>query len=155
MPKFDTSKIPGYDSMTVEEKINALENATIPADQTDEVIKLKRNITLALSELHANRRTVEEQDGYWNEDAATHPNKAQERSELQKEIQIGRAADGFVSAGMDYHSALQLATAIENGDYESSSRLLSAFDEAQRLKNADAIKEAEEQAKLRRIFGLR
>lgn len=156
MPRIDTKSIEGYDSMTPEEKLSVLETMEIPADQTEEIIKLKRGLSLAHMEI-AHAKEVAERDGKEYDSLMDKQNPAIQAhvNSLSETIQIGREALDLEACGYSYAEALMLAEATHAGDFDKAAMLMQAHENAERKRNADKIKEAEETAALRRAFGLR
>ena len=151
--KFDGSKlIPGYDSMSTDEKIAALENLEIPADQTDEVVKLKRNLSMAYTELESHKHDAERRGEVWQE-MTYHPAKAEDEASIKKDLEIGRTAQQLTEAGFSYADALRSAQAINAGDYATAAEIQRRYHE--QAAQTPAAQERREDAELRRIFGLR
>ena len=84
MPKIDTSKIEGYESMTAEQKLAALE-AFEYNDNAEELEKQKAAVTKANKEAAEHKRKLQEKQ-------SDEEKKAQEEAEERERIQkIGRA----------------------------------------------------------------
>lgn len=156
MPRIDTKSIEGYDSMTPEEKLSALESIEIPADQTEEIIKLKRGLSLAHMEI-AHAKEAAERDGKEYDSLMDKQSPAIQAhvNSLSETIQIGREALDLEACGFSYSEALMLAEATHAGDFDKAAKIMEAHENNERTTHAAEIKEAEKTARLRKAFGLR
>lgn len=156
MPKINTRDIPGYADMTPEEKLSALEGMEIPADQTEEINKLKRGLALAHMEIgHAKEAAERDGKEYDSLMDMQTPEIQVHVNSLSETVQIGREALELEQAGYPYSIALKLAEAVHKGDFEAAAKYMEVHENNERTTNAAEIAEQEEQAKLRRIFGLK
>lgn len=156
MPKINTRDIPGYADMTPEEKLSALEGMEIPADQTEEINKLKRGLALAHMEIgHA--KEAAERDGKEYDSLMDQQTPAIQAhvNGLKDDIAIGKEALDLEAAGYDYATALMLAEAVHKGNFDKAAAIMQAHENNERITHANEIKEAEETAALRKAFGLR
>lgn len=156
MPKINTRKIPGYDDMTTEEKLSALENTEIPAYSNDEVIDLRRKLSLAYAEIETNKKAKEDAGETWMPTIQHYPPEIQSRLDNMNEIvEVGKEALELENCGFDYASALLLAEATHAGDFDKAARIMQAHENNERTAHAAKIKETKETAALRKAFGLR
>lgn len=156
MPKINTRDIPGYADMTPEEKLSTLESIEIPADQTEEIINLKRGLSQAHAEIAANKEAKEDAGEIWKDSVQRYTPEIQAKVDsLSDTIAIGREALELESCGYDYATALKLSEAVHKGDFETAAKYMQMYENNERTMHAAEIKEAEETAKLRRAFGLR
>lgn len=152
MPKINTKQIDGYDSMTDAEKLAALENLEIPADLSEENLNLKRALSIANAEIEQNR----EKDDWTPTTQMYVPEIQSEVDALNKPfVAIGKEALDLEAAGFDYATALKLAEAVHNGDFETAAKFQQMHENNERAAHAAEIAEAEETAALRKLFGLR
>lgn len=115
----DTSKIVGYDEMSAEEKVKALENFEIPIDDT-ETIKLKNALNKASAEASEWKKQFREKQTEQERAEA----EAKEREEaIQKELAslrnekaISNYKASYLSLGYDEDLALATAKAMVEGD---------------------------------------
>lgn len=137
MAKIDTSKIEGYDAMSAEEKLAALEaydfgdvvaKATLDR-ATSEAAEWRRKYNSTLSEAEQARIAAEE------EHQATQARLA----ELERKEQISMRRDSFMASGYAPELALRAATSFVDGDMDAV--LLSLTEHAQSVakKAADAV----------------
>ena len=156
MPKINTRKIPGYDDMTTEEKLSALESIEIPADQTEEIINLKRGLSQAHAEIAANKEAKEDAGEIWKDSVQRYTPEIQAKVDsLSDTIAIGREALDLEACGFPYAEALMFAEATHAGDFDKAAMIMQAHENNERTIHADEIRRSEETAKLRRAFGLR
>lgn len=124
MAKIDTTKIVGYDTMSAEEKIAALEgyDVSVPAPaETGEVTKLKNMLSKANGEAADWKRK-------WNEKLTETERAEAERAEADKamreeleSLKRDKAVSGYVAkyleVGYDSESANRAAKAMVDNDY--------------------------------------
>lgn len=124
MAKIDTTKIAGYDSMSADEKIAALEGYDVSAPapaETSEVTKLKNMLSKANSEAADWKRK-------WNEKLTETERAEAERAEADKalrdeleNLKRDKAVSGYVAkyleVGYDSESANRAAKAMVENDY--------------------------------------
>lgn len=120
MAQIDTSKIEGYEKMSAEDKVKALEayviadpdySGYVKKDTFDktasELAKVKKDLQARMSE---EERAKAEHDA----ELAEYKTKYEE---LQKEKNIAKNRAEFISAGYDEALAQETAEALEKGDY--------------------------------------
>ena len=120
MAKIDTTKIEGYDTMTPEEKVAALENYAIAdPDYTGYVKKETFDKTaseLAQTKKDLKARMTEEEIAKAEHEAELNKYKEQALS-LQREKNISENKAKFISLGYDDSLAGETAEALEKGDF--------------------------------------
>lgn len=173
----DTSLIDGYDAMTPEEKLAALEAYEIPQPQEDpSVSKLKAAVSRANGEAAEYKRQLREKQTEQERMAAEQEEQARLMKEqlaaLQREKTISTYKASYLSLGYDEALASASAQAITDGDMDTFFANQKVFLETQKQRlEAEALNrqpkpsagttltphEIEEQeiAKLRKQFGLR
>lgn len=120
MAQIDTSKIEGYDTMTAEEKVKALESFNNPDPDYSGYVK-KDLFDKTASELAQTKKDLKAR---MSEDEI----KAKERAEelekykteaesLRREKNIANNKAQFITAGFDEALAQETAEALEKGDY--------------------------------------
>lgn len=126
----DTSKIDGYENMTAEEKVIALESLEMPKVDDDEVVKLRNALNKASSETaewkrqykqkltDEERRQAEEQE---KEVARLeNENAMKERiAQLESEKAISKNKAEFLALGYDDELATASAEAMVKGDTQT------------------------------------
>ena len=120
MARIDTSKISGYDKMTPEDKIKALEALTIP-DEVDmtkfvrkEVFDKKASEASDLDKRLKEKMTEDEKKQ--QEDAEARTRMEQELAELRRESSLAKAKTQFLALGYDADLADDTALAFVDGD---------------------------------------
>lgn len=115
MAKIDISKIEGYDTMTVEEKLAALEALEIP-----DVDKMKSALDKATSEAAGYKKQLRE---HMTEDEAAKAKAAEDMASVMAELEALRTKDAineyttqFMGIGYDESLARSTATALQKGD---------------------------------------
>ena len=145
--KIDTKLIDGFDSMSAEEKLNAILNMEIedPKPDTSIIDKLKASLTKATAEAAENKRKL-------NEKLTESEKEAAERSERDKEIaeelaalRLEKDAARFTALGFKAESAESMAKSIINLDKSAKDAYFEAFaaeiGEMKKTIKADLIKE--------------
>lgn len=132
--KIDTTKIDGYDSMSAEQKLAALEQYEIePVVQTDssEVTKLKTMLSKANSEAADWKRQLREKQTETEREAAE---RAEQEKSIREELDAlkrDKAISGYVaqylSVGYDAESASRAAKAMVENDYATIFAELKTF----------------------------
>lgn len=120
MANIDTSKIEGYDTMTAEEKVAALESYSfadpdfsgyVKKDTFDrtasELAQAKKDLKARMSEEEIAKAEHEAELKHYKEMAET----------LQREKNIADNTAKFVSLGYDANLATETATALQDGDF--------------------------------------
>lgn len=117
MAKINTSAIEGYENMTAEEKLAALEAMDIP-----DVDKMKSALDKATSEAAGYKKQLRER---MTEDEAKEAERAAREAAIQKELEQLRAEKlidqhtaKFLGLGYDEKLARETATALAGGDTE-------------------------------------
>ena len=117
MAKINTGAIEGYESMSAEEKLAALEALDIP-----DVDKIKSALDKATSEAAGYKKQLRER---MTEEEARAAKDAEDRAAIQKELEQLRAEKvidqntaKFLGLGYDEKLARETATALANGDTE-------------------------------------
>jgi hypothetical protein len=117
MAKINTSAIEGYENMTAEEKLAALEALDIP-----DADKLKSALDKATSEAAGYKKQLRER---MTEEEARAAKDAEDRAAIQKELEQLRAEKlvdqhtaKFLGLGYDEKLARETATALAAGDTE-------------------------------------
>lgn len=128
MAKIDIATIEGYEEMSPEEKVAALEALELPEPETDEdqekkYKKLKESFDKVSSELAAKKK--EERERMTAEERAEEERKAQmeamqsELTELRRERAIDKATAKYLEVGFDAELAKRTAIAYVEGDHEA------------------------------------
>ena len=123
----DTSKIEGYENMTPEEKVVALEPLEMPKSNEEELVKLRNALNKASSETAEWKRQYKQKltdderkqaDDLEKENARLeNERKMEERiKELEKEKSISTYKAEFLALGYDDELASSSAIAYANGD---------------------------------------
>ena len=120
MAGIDTSKIEGYDTMTAEEKVKALEGYSFADPDYSGYVK-KETFDKTASELAQTKkdlkaRMTEEELAKAEHEAELNKYKEQAMS-LQREKNISENKAKFLSLGYDDTLAGETAEALENGDF--------------------------------------
>lgn len=115
MAKIDISKIEGYESMTVEEKLAALEAMELP-----DVDKMKSALDKATSEAAGYKKQLRDR---MSEDEAAKAKDAEERAAIMAELETLKAEKAiseytaqFMGIGYDEALAKATAQAVQKGD---------------------------------------
>ena len=128
MARIDIAQIEGYEEMSPEEKVAALEAIELPEPETDEdqekkYKKLKESFDKVSSELAAKKK--EERERMTAEERAEEERKAQleamqtELTELRRERAIDKATAKYLEVGFDAELAKRTAIAYVEGDHEA------------------------------------
>lgn len=123
----DTSKIEGYENMTPEEKVVALESLEMPKSNEEEVVKLRNALNKASSETAEWKRQYKQKltdderkqaDDLEKENARLENEKRMEEriKQLETEKTISTTKASFLALGYDDELASSSAEAIVNGD---------------------------------------
>ena len=120
MANIDTSKIEGYDTMTAEEKVAALEKFSFADPDYSGYVKKdvfdKTASELAQTKKDLKARMTEEEVAKAEHEAELNKYKEQALS-LQREKNISENKAKFLSLGYDDTLAGETAEALENGDF--------------------------------------
>ena len=119
MAKIDFSKIEGYESMTVEEKLAALEAMELPDSAEGEVARLKAAVDKATSEAAGYKKQLRER---MSEEEAAKAKAAEDMASVMAELENLRAEKAvseytaqFMGIGYDEALAKATAQAIQKG----------------------------------------
>lgn len=119
MAKIDTSKIPGYDEMTAEEKLAALEAMELEEPDYSGYVK-KSVFDKTSSELAESKKQLRER---MTEDEAAKAKAAEDMEKIMAEVEslradkaIGEYTTQFMGIGYDEALAKSTATALQKGD---------------------------------------
>lgn len=137
MPKIDTSAIEGYDSMTTEEKLAALESFEY-ADNSDELSKYKSVVSKANSEAAEYKRQLKdanskiqqaEQKGKEGQTEAEKQIEAMRKQldEMKRDKSVSDYTSRLVSNGFESDAASKAAVALVDHDADSFFESLSKF----------------------------
>lgn len=122
MAKIDVQKIEGFESMTPEEKIAALQGFDFPDPDYSGYVK-KELYDKAASDVAAwkkkNHDLLSEDERKKQEEAEKWANMEQELAGLKKEKTVSEYKAKLVSQGYDEELATATATAMESGDMET------------------------------------
>lgn len=120
MAGIDTSKIEGYESMSAEDKVKALEAYTIADPDYSGYVKKdvfdKTASELAQTKKDLKARMTEEEIAKAEHEAELNKYKEQAMA-LQREKNISENKAKFLSLGYDDNLASETAEALENGDF--------------------------------------
>lgn len=137
MAKIDTSTIEGYDNMTAEQKLAALEGFEYD-DGSDEIQRLKSANTKASKEAAEWKRKhnelLSEEEKKKQDDAEEHQKLVDRVAELEKEKAIAGHKANFIAMGYDEKLAEETAQAMADGDtdkvFANQKKFLAAHDKA-------------------------
>lgn len=121
MAKIDVTQIEGYENMTAEEKLKALEEFDVPDPDYSGFVK-KEQFDKTASELAAAKKQLKEK---MTEGEAARQREQEEREELQenynkllRESTISKNKAKFIALGYEEALADETATAMADGDSE-------------------------------------
>lgn len=137
MAKIDTSKISGYDAMTVEEKLAALEAMEIEEQDYSGYVK-KDVFDKTSSELASYKKQLRDR---MSEDEAAKAKAAEDMEKIMAEVEllrtekaIGEYTTQFMGIGYDEELAKSTATALQKGDmatmFKNHSKFVAERDKA-------------------------
>lgn len=134
--KVDTSKINGYEDMTPEEKLTALEAYEFEAPNTGEVERLKAALSKSNSE---NAEWKKKYNSKLSDEEAKAAKEAEEREAMEKELAslrkekaIGTYKSAYLELGYDAEMAAENAAALHSGDFAKVFANQKRFIEAQK-----------------------
>ena len=111
------------EGMTAEEIVAALENVSLPQDNTDEITRLRNAVTKATAEAAENKRKLKdkmsEEEKRATEEAERFTKMENENKELRKKIAISEYTAKFISSGLDAETAGKSAEAAYSGDIDT------------------------------------
>lgn len=123
MSKIDVTKISGYETMTAEEKLAALEAYEFEAPASppnDDAAKLKESLSRANSEAaewkRKYRATLDEQKRIEEETAERNKQRDEELETLRRERTVSQLESQYLAAGYSKELATASAIAQEKGD---------------------------------------
>lgn len=145
MAKIDVTQIEGYETMTAEEKLKALEEFDVPDPDYSGFVK-KEQFDKTASELATAKKQLREK---MTEDEAAKQKEKEEREELEskynkllRESEISKHKAKLIALGYDEALADETATAMADGDSEkvfiNQQKHLTAFEKKVR---AEALKD--------------
>jgi hypothetical protein len=145
MAKIDVTQIEGYETMTAEEKLKALEEFDVPDPDYSGFVK-KEQFDKTASELATAKKQLREK---MTEDEAAKQKEKEEREELEskynkllRESEISKHKAKLLALGYDEALADETATAMADGDSEkvfiNQQKHLTAFEKKVR---AEALKD--------------
>ena len=145
MAKIDVTQIEGYETMTAEEKLKALEEFDVPDPDYSGFVK-KEQFDKTASELAAAKKQLREK---MTEDEVVKQKEKEEREELEskynkllRESEISKHKAKLLALGYDESLADETATAMADGDSEkvfiNQQKHLTAFEKKVR---AEALKD--------------
>lgn len=121
--KIDVTKIDGYENMTAEEKLKALEelDLEVPKDNSDEMLKLKEALNKASSDVANYKKQLKEKMTEQERIEAERKEELEKKdkllNDLLKEKQVTDFTNNFLSVGYSEDVAKSSAEAIVNGDF--------------------------------------
>lgn len=119
MARIDTTKIEGYDKMTPEQKLSALEGYDYE-DNTDELERTKTALSKANSEAAENKRKLKEkmteEEQKAQADAEDKQKLQKERDDLLERVSVSENTAQLISLGYDPALAAETAKAMFDGD---------------------------------------
>lgn len=129
--KVDTSKIQGYQDMTPEEKLAALEGFEFEEHRDEEYKKLRDALTKANSEAAEYKKQLRAK---LTDDEAKAAKEAEERESMQKELEalkrdkaVGSFKSAYLELGYDAEMASANAEALHSGDFATVFKNQKAF----------------------------
>lgn len=142
MPKIDVSTIEGYDSMTPEEKVAALEGIDLPAPDLKDYVK-KSAMDKAASDAASWKKKYQDllsdDDRKKSEEAEELSNLRNQVAELTKRETIAKYTANFISQGYDKELAAETAIAMAEGDtakvFENNQKFLEKYAKTIRSEN--------------------
>ena len=127
----DTSKIEGYDEMSAEEKVKALEALEVPEDNSAELERYKNATSKANSEAAEYKRKLKALEEKASEGASDTEKQITELKEqienLNREKLISERKASFLNVGMNEDTAGKCSEAFTNGDGEGFFKALNSF----------------------------
>ena len=116
----DVSKIEGYENMTAEEKVVALENYTIEEPQNVDVTKLKSALNKASSEAAEYKKQLRAQMSEADREKAEREERekalSEELASLKHDKVVAEYVSQYQALGYDIDLAKSTAEAMANGD---------------------------------------
>lgn len=135
--KVDISKIEGYENMTAEEKLKAIESFDFGEPDHEGYIpqaeyeKAKKQFDQTASELAKYKKDLKEKmsedERRQAEEKEAREKIENELAELKKDKAIAELKANWLSLGLPEESALSSARALAEGDYETLFKTMSAY----------------------------
>lgn len=123
--KIDVTKIEGYENLSAEEKLKALENFEFeePKDNSDELQKVKNSLNKASSEAAEYKRQLKEKMTEQERLEAERKEELEKKDKLLesllREKEVASFTSNFLSVGCSEEMAKSSAEAIVNKDFET------------------------------------
>lgn len=137
MPRIDTSKIEGYETMTAEQKLAALE-AFEYEDNAEELARQKAAVTKANKEAAESKRLLQEkltdEEKRAQSESEEKERIQQENTELKKKVAVSENTAQLISLGYSPELAAETASAMFDGDTAKVFANQKKFMEAQEKK---------------------
>lgn len=142
MPKIDVSTIEGYDDMTPEQKVAALEGIDLPAPDLKDYVK-KSAMDKAASDAASWKKKYQDllsdEDRKKSEEAEELSNLRTQVAELTKRETIAKYTANFISQGYEKELAAETAKAMAEGDtatvFANNQKFLDAYAKTIRSEN--------------------
>lgn len=132
--KIDVTKIEGYETMSAEEKLKALEELEIDTKEFTKGYVKKEVFDKTASDLAAlkkkDRENLSETERLKAEQEEQLKEMQEELNKLKQEKQLGEFKANFLSLGYDEKLAIDTATAFMSGDYAKVFANQKAFQES-------------------------
>ena len=123
MAKIDVSAIEGYDAMTPEQKVAALEGFELAPSNQDEISRLKDAVNRATSEAADYKRQLRakqsDEEARAAQEAETRAQMEQELNALRAEREISSYLASYLSLGYDEGMARATAEALHKRDFNT------------------------------------
>lgn len=133
MPKIDTGRIDGYEGMTLEEKLSALEGYEYD-DHSEDVERYKNAVSKANSEAASWKKKYNEQQTGDDKTKAEVATLREQLETLQREKTVASYKAQFATQGYDEQLAGETAEALASGDmatvFANNKRFLETHDKA-------------------------
>lgn len=133
MPRIDTGRIDGYEEMTLEEKLAALEGYEYE-DHADDVERYKNAVSKANSEAASWKKKFNEQQSGGDKMNAEVATLKEQLETLQREKTVASYKAQFATQGYDEQLAGETAEALASGDmvtvFANNKRFLETHDKA-------------------------
>lgn len=123
----DTSKIEGYDEMSAEEKVKALEALDVPEDNSAELERYKNATSKANSEAAEYKRKLKAASEGASDTEKQITELKEQIENLNREKLISERKASFLNVGMNEDIASKCSEAFTNGDGEGFFKALGSF----------------------------
>ena len=121
MSKADITKIEGFDTMTPEQKTEALLNYEFD-DKADELSKLKKSYDSVASELAKAKKEAREKLSEDEKNKLAFEERERELAELRKEVAITRDVNSLKSIGFDDEDSSAIASALADSNLQQEGK---------------------------------